>query len=107
MVSYPGYIIKATPSSCIPSRFFIFDAKVKKWMLVTKPHGHSEGTSTSEVEISKDDKVLAPMTTIRSLMALILHRLPFADTDHTYGTMVKLDQLDARDRNYLTLSATH
>lgn len=76
-------------------------------MLVTKPHGHSEGTSTSEVEISKDDKVLAPMTTTRSLMALILHRLPFADTDHTYGTMVKLDQLDARDRNYLTLSATH
>ncbi len=105
--SYPGYIINAMSTSDIPSNFTVIDAEIKKCMIVTKRYGSMGQAPLSEVDISENIKVLASKTNVESPVALILHRLPLADTDHVYGAVVRLDQLDAGNRNYDTLSGTH
>ena len=76
-------------------------------MLVTDRSRSMEQAPISEVDISKIDKVPVSKMTVDIPVALILHRLPLADTDHIYGAVVRIDQLDAGDVEYHTLSGTH
>jgi len=106
-VSSLGYILKDSLGLQLPSKCFIFDAEIKKWMLVKTPLGCFEESPASQVEVSKDTKELVLTTIIERPIALVLHRLPALDVDHTYAAIVKLDQLDAMDRIYHILSTIH
>lgn len=102
-VSYPGILLKGIPIQKRPWDFAAFDAEMKQWLYVREQQNSSEGTPTTDVEVSE---TLAPATTSRCMMGLVLHTLP-TNRLHTYGAVVWLDQADAGERSYDVLSGTH
>jgi hypothetical protein len=100
-VTFPGYILEEWVLLVELREFVLFDRGANKWLKVQKPLEPLYKDMVLDFQSNEPQNI-----STQRLAGLIIARSPWI-TRHTYGALVSLDQSDARERRYGTLSCVH